>query len=522
MGLSLGVFSPHQRLAGVVAAAMAGCNFKSLTRKHGVKICVSFPCSVESIGLAVGEKVGHSCVVSVARMNSAVVVFLDRVEKVNSVVETGITVNGCFVQVLPLSQPATKVVLSNVPPFITDEFLSRELSRHGKVASPIRKLLSGCKSPLLKHVVSHRRQLYMILNNRNEELNLCFHVKVDDYDYVIFATSSVMKCFGCGEEGHTVRACPKRSDPAPPGPDAATSAGTGAPAAPPVPERRGPAARRAAPAVPADPPGEPAAAGLAGLPGEPVAGGLAVTSKQPTAAPRASPPTSPRRSEAVTEPSRGVSFVNTPGVGGDVLVEDVVCEVEEKEVGDKGEEEGGVVSKQVEEVTGEEKSVEQEGGDSGRRGGEAAEGRMVWSEQVEEEEMEEEAIKEKKTVKRRRSARTVLNEAKNSKVQMESDVSESECVSDSSDFPPFNSSQKKKMFTVDKFKSFLHQTKNQQLILEEHFPDLGLFISSARLHVSQREESGLTDQEVFRLKKLVLRAKRQLSSDGKDSNVCIN
>ena len=40
--------------------------------------------------------------------------------------------------------------------------------------------------------------------------------------------------------------------------------------------------------------------------------------------------------------------------------------------------------------------------------------------------------------------------------------------------------------------------------------------------MSQREESGLTDQEVFRIKKLVLRAKRQLSSDGKDSNVCVN
>ncbi|CAB1438275.1 unnamed protein product, partial [Pleuronectes platessa] len=89
----------------------------------------------------------------------------------------------------------------------------------------------------------------------------------------------------------------------------------------------------------------------------------------------ASPPTSLRRREAVTDPTRG----------------DVVGEVEEKEVGGKGEEEGGVGSKQVEEKTGGEKSIEQDGGDSGRRGGEAAEGRMAWSEQVEEEEMEEEA-----------------------------------------------------------------------------------------------------------------------------------
>ena len=33
----------------------------------------------------------------------------------------------------------------------------------------------------------------------------------------------------------------------------------------------------------------------------------------------------------------------------------------------------------------------------------------------------------------RRSSRTILNEAKNSEIQMNSDVSKSECVSDSSD-----------------------------------------------------------------------------------------
>ncbi|KAI3363863.1 hypothetical protein L3Q82_001465 [Scortum barcoo] len=76
-------------------------------------------------------------------MNSAVVLFLDQVDKVNRVIETGVTVSDdMFVSVLPLTQPATKVILSNVPPFITDEFLSRELSRHGKV-SPDQKDPAG-------------------------------------------------------------------------------------------------------------------------------------------------------------------------------------------------------------------------------------------------------------------------------------------------------------------------------------------------------------------------------------------
>ncbi|XP_035853760.1 uncharacterized protein LOC118494306 [Sander lucioperca] len=264
--------SPHSpgnmALRSVLVSMVNGEGFSTLTRKHGIKICPSFPCSVEDISLAVGEKVGHGSIMSAARMNGAVVIFLDREDKVNQVIEAGITVREMFVQVLPLTQPATKVVLSNVPPFISDGFLSRELSRHGKIVSPVKKILSGCKSPLLKHVVSHRRQLYMILNHRNEELNLRFHVKVDDYEYVIFATSSEMKCFGCGEVGHTVRACPRRGDPNPPGP--------GAPA----------------------PPGEP---------GEP---GPAAASERPMTTPRAAQ----RRDDAVPDQTHGVSNVNTLGV----------------------------------------------------------------------------------------------------------------------------------------------------------------------------------------------------------------
>uniref|UniRef100_A0A8D0AKS5 C1q domain-containing protein n=1 Tax=Sander lucioperca TaxID=283035 RepID=A0A8D0AKS5_SANLU len=60
----------------VCAAAMVnGEGFSTLTRKHGIKICPSFPCSVEDIGLAVGEKVGHGSIKSAARMNVQQVAF---------------------------------------------------------------------------------------------------------------------------------------------------------------------------------------------------------------------------------------------------------------------------------------------------------------------------------------------------------------------------------------------------------------------------------------------------------------
>lgn len=70
--------------------------------------------------------------------------FEEKVQQMKQLVEAGI---GEFEVVLPLSQPAIKVTLLNMPPFITGEFLCRELSRQDKIVSPVRKVMSGCKSP---------------------------------------------------------------------------------------------------------------------------------------------------------------------------------------------------------------------------------------------------------------------------------------------------------------------------------------------------------------------------------------
>ncbi|KAG9283734.1 hypothetical protein AMEX_G2536 [Astyanax mexicanus] len=77
--------------------------------------------------------------------------------------------------------------------------------------SGINKVPLGCKSHLLKHVVSFRRRVFMVLNDNAEELNLALRFKIDGFDYVVFATTETMKCFGCGAEGHLVRSCPERA-----------------------------------------------------------------------------------------------------------------------------------------------------------------------------------------------------------------------------------------------------------------------------------------------------------------------
>ncbi|KAG1925667.1 hypothetical protein F2P79_025374 [Pimephales promelas] len=57
---------------------------------------------------------------------------------------------------------------------------------------------------------ANERFVYMILKD-DEDLDLSLHLKVDEFDYVIYATTDKMKCFKCGEVGHLIRACPGKN-----------------------------------------------------------------------------------------------------------------------------------------------------------------------------------------------------------------------------------------------------------------------------------------------------------------------
>lgn len=65
----------------LVGVCIAKMDLANLTRQHGFKIIPTCPCSVEECSLSVGEILGHSSIKSAARMNSAVVIFVDSVEK---------------------------------------------------------------------------------------------------------------------------------------------------------------------------------------------------------------------------------------------------------------------------------------------------------------------------------------------------------------------------------------------------------------------------------------------------------
>ncbi|KAK3530842.1 hypothetical protein QTP70_002873 [Hemibagrus guttatus] len=115
----------------------AACSVEECTAAAcSVEECTAAACSVEECTAAVAKLIGAKSIVTAARMNKSVVMFVDDVSKAETVVLNGVVIKGTLVKVFPLST-ARRVVLSNVPPFIDDEDLCKLLSRqwwdHGKV-----------------------------------------------------------------------------------------------------------------------------------------------------------------------------------------------------------------------------------------------------------------------------------------------------------------------------------------------------------------------------------------------------
>lgn len=79
-------------------------------------------------------------------------------------------------------------------------FFKFELQRFGKIVSGMTLIPLGCKKEALKHVLSFRWQLFMVLESPT--LDISFQVKHEDKSYMIYASTIHLKCFECGNFGH--------------------------------------------------------------------------------------------------------------------------------------------------------------------------------------------------------------------------------------------------------------------------------------------------------------------------------
>ncbi len=71
-------------------------------------------------------------------------------------------------------------------------------------------------------------------------------------------------------------------------------------------------------------------------------------------------------------------------------------------------------------------------------------------------------------------------------------------------------------YTLEKIKAFLQSTKGMKGVqVEDFFPDRELFIKSARVSMKEKGFGGLTEQEIYRLKKIVQKLRSTMLNDEK-------
>lgn len=136
----------------------------------------------------------------------------------------GIPIGDVFVSARRLITPASRIVISNVPPHIPHEVVESTLKDSNlKVVSPVSYVGMGLGLPKLHHVCSFRRQVYIVLNE-NKDLPSSVMVSGEGKKHRIFLSTDEIKCFVCRNSGHISKNCPNLNEEFPPIPATSSNA----------------------------------------------------------------------------------------------------------------------------------------------------------------------------------------------------------------------------------------------------------------------------------------------------------
>ena len=124
----------------------------------------------------------------------------------STLIASGFSVNGHFVEVRRLDTQSRKVVLSNVPPELPDSMLLDSLAPLGKITSRLTCLGASLKNPSLKHVKSFRRSVFMQITNENAVPH-SVPISFEGRNYTVFLTLGDITCFHCHAVGHMKSKC---------------------------------------------------------------------------------------------------------------------------------------------------------------------------------------------------------------------------------------------------------------------------------------------------------------------------
>lgn len=185
-------------------------SWKGLTQKHGVVIRLIDYTENDDYLDAISQVVSQNNMLAAGRMTKRFVCFFSTLSDVEKVVSEGLEIRGEHVTVEHYSKPASKIVISNVPPCIPNDILRPIIARKGEIVGDIKPI--PISSGRFKHIQSFRRSVSVILDRPNENMSDAIDIFFDGQTHQIYLSSNQPKCFNCFEFGHISKYCMHRGE----------------------------------------------------------------------------------------------------------------------------------------------------------------------------------------------------------------------------------------------------------------------------------------------------------------------
>lgn len=164
---------------------------------------------------SIGDILGPKNITYASRIsNNRVCIYLASKTLVEQLIETHPTVmaGDTELSVRRLVTPAKRIVLSNISPSIDNEDAESELKKYGlNLVSPVTSLRAGMPKDDYGHILSFRRQAYIMPPNDNFELQTSILMPCEGRVCRVFISTDKMECFICRQPGHKANTCPNTS-----------------------------------------------------------------------------------------------------------------------------------------------------------------------------------------------------------------------------------------------------------------------------------------------------------------------
>lgn len=162
--------------------------------------------------IAVGNLVEAKNILFASRIsNNRICIYLSTPQLVDTITQQpSIKIKELDIGLRRLITPAKRLILSNVCPSIPHDVLENEILKLGyTTASPVSFLRAGIPGEEYAHVLSFRRQIY-VLPNEDIELPPSIVITFENISYRIFISSDSITCFVCKQIGHIAKQCPSQ------------------------------------------------------------------------------------------------------------------------------------------------------------------------------------------------------------------------------------------------------------------------------------------------------------------------